>query len=306
IVSGNIISLNDQIGVHLYNLSNTIVSGNIISLNDKGMLLSYSSGNTISDNIISLNNRGIEIISYSSDNTISNNNISNNEYGVMLRRFSNNNNIFRNIISLNSGYGIYIFYPLYEPCNNNLFYHNNLIDNTQNAYDEGNNSWDNGYPSCGNFWSDYSDVDNFHGENQNLPGQDGVGDTPYLVPGGNNKDRYPLMEPYGMTKLEIYIGKYWYYRLPISIMNVGNNTAFNVQWSVTIDGGFILFGRESSNGISRPLLPGEEVTVSSGLILFGFGKIKIMLAAWADNAPMVSGTISGFLFLFFIKINPGG
>jgi hypothetical protein len=33
---------------------------------------------------------------------------------------------------------------------------------------------------------------------QNIPGSDGIGDTPYLIPGRipPNRDKYPLMNPY--------------------------------------------------------------------------------------------------------------
>jgi len=44
--------------------------------------------------------------------------------------------------------------------------------------------WDCG--SYGNYWSDYTGIDE---------DGDGIGNTPYQIPGGNNKDRYPLMEP---------------------------------------------------------------------------------------------------------------
>jgi hypothetical protein len=68
-----------------------------------------------------------------------------------------------------------------------LLYHNNLIDNVQNAYDNtGTNSWDNG--AEGNYWSDYTGKDT---------NQDCIGDTPYEIPGGaGTKDNYPLMKPY--------------------------------------------------------------------------------------------------------------
>jgi len=76
---------------------------------------------------------------------------------------------------------------LYSSSDNNIFYHNNFLDNNQNAYDECDNIWDNGYPSGGNFWDDYmgNDTDG-----------DGIGDTPYPIPSGDSEDRYPLMEPW--------------------------------------------------------------------------------------------------------------
>jgi len=76
---------------------------------------------------------------------------------------------------------------------NNVIYHNNFINN--NAADGGNNSWDNGYPSGGNYWSNYVGVDQYRGPNQNEPGPDGIGDTPYNFP--NDCDLYPFMQPNG-------------------------------------------------------------------------------------------------------------
>lgn len=56
-------------------------------------------------------------------------------------------------------------------------------------------SWDNGYPSGGNFWSNYSGVDRFHGVGQDVLGSDGIGDTPMVI-NANGSDRYPLMSPW--------------------------------------------------------------------------------------------------------------
>jgi len=81
-----------------------------------------------------------------------------------------------------------------SPCNDNLFYHNNFIDNTINAYDECDNLWDNGYPSGGNYWSDYKGIDD---------DGDGIGDTPYNISGGDNKDNYPLMEPWVKEEITV-------------------------------------------------------------------------------------------------------
>jgi hypothetical protein len=80
--------------------------------------------------------------------------------------------------------------------NSNIIYHNNFINNYQNAKDSCTNNWDNGYPSGGNYWSDYIGNDNYRGLIQMIPGSDGIGDTSYSIDDGSNQDRYPFMESY--------------------------------------------------------------------------------------------------------------
>jgi len=102
-------------------------------------------------------------------------------------------NISKNIITENH-YGI-----LLTNSSDSLIYHNNFLDNTIQAYsDEAgySNFWDNGYPDGGNYWSDYSGLDDFAGSDQDQPGSDGIGDTQYMI-NEDNKDRYPLMVLWG-------------------------------------------------------------------------------------------------------------
>jgi nitrous oxidase accessory protein NosD len=76
-------------------------------------------------------------------------------------------------------------------------YHNNLLNNTIQAFDDNQsqNVWDNGYPSGGNFWSDFTGIDNCSGPLQNIcPSPDGIGDTPYTF--SFNVDHYPLIRPF--------------------------------------------------------------------------------------------------------------
>ncbi len=122
-------------------------------------------------------------------NNFTHNIIEKNFFGICL--ISSSNNIFANNTVLNNGYGINITLS-----DNNTFYHNNFIDNVNQACDDGGNLWDDGYPSGGNHWSDYSGADAMNGVAQNIPGSDGIGDTPYLgIVGGTGQDYYPLMEP---------------------------------------------------------------------------------------------------------------
>jgi hypothetical protein len=56
-------------------------------------------------------------------------------------------------------------------------------------------AWDDGYPVGGNYWSNYTGVDQFGGPGQNIPGPDGIGDTPMILD-ANDTDHYPLMTPW--------------------------------------------------------------------------------------------------------------
>jgi len=104
----------------------------------------------------------------SNGNTITFCNITENDYGICV-----DSSLDEHGISSNRIY-------------NSNIYHNNFVNNIQNAYDHGTNAWDNGLE--GNYWDDYNGEDN----NGN-----GIGDTPYNITGGLNQDNYPLMVPYG-------------------------------------------------------------------------------------------------------------
>jgi len=285
-----------------------------------------SSFNIISNNIVFDSCIGINVGDFTKKNNVSLNRLSNNLYGVSLHQ-SNYNNVSKNTISSSLLYGIYMFlaegnnvfrnhlsdnwYGIkvknsqqnvifnnrifknlegIELCCSsgyNIIYSNIFENNSENANDSFFNQWDNN--SVGNYWDDYNGTDD---------NKDGIGDSPYPIPGGDNEDRYPLMEPFGMTELTMIIKK-GLIKFSGIIKNIGNNTAFNVQWKVGIEGGIFVFRRTSSGPVPIPLLSGEEVWFASRVIL-GFGAINLTIVLWADNAPKFTRTISGFLFLFFL------
>ena len=89
------------------------------------------------------------------------------------------------IVNCNAAYNAVGIYA-HETSHGNMFFYNNLFGNTQSqAYDDNVNTWDDG--THGNYYSDY---------NGNDTNGDGIGDTPYAIPGGSNLDHYPKMMPY--------------------------------------------------------------------------------------------------------------
>jgi len=185
--------LKNYCGIYLYHSPyNNLINNRCSNNSTYGIWLSSSSNNTLENNTCSYNpNYGIYLY-YSSYNDMINNTCSNNSTcGIYLYYYSSNNTLINNTIKNNSN-GIDISYS----SNNNHIYHNNFANILTQASDSCSNFWDDGYPSGGNYWSDYTGADNYRGDNQNIPGSDGIGDTPYYIPGGSNRDWYPLMNPF--------------------------------------------------------------------------------------------------------------
>ncbi len=201
-IFGNKISYNGLYGIWLYNATHVnILDNQMLNNSDACILFDFCSNITINHNHIAFNSwAGICIGNHDDNNTISYNLIENTSlwqgseggWGIAIANHEGNilNSIYGNTIANNSAEGIICEFS------NNKFYHNNLINNHPNAYDNGSNIWDNGYPSGGNYWDDYFGVDNYHGPNQNIPGPDGIGDTPYDLPCEYAIDWYPLMFPF--------------------------------------------------------------------------------------------------------------
>jgi parallel beta-helix repeat protein len=216
-ITDNNISFNKVFGISLWdaNNDNLIMDNNISSNTARGILLWRSSLNSIINNTILDNSYGISLVNSaddntiigniillnrdlglkldsSSSNTIADNNISNNRNGIHLSDSSDGNTITYNNVISNTNWGINL-----SSSSNNLIYHNNFIDNLNQSYDDTTigNQWDAGYPTGGNYWSDYGGVDKNHGPNQNMPGSDGIGDSPYKI-NPSSWDYYPLWEPY--------------------------------------------------------------------------------------------------------------
>lgn len=88
------------------------------------------------------------------------------------------------------------------------------------------------------------------------------------------------------------------FKVSTVIRNIGDVDATMVDWSITLDGGIILRGKETTGDIL--VLPaGEEATISSDLI-FGFGKTVITATAECAEGSSDTSTRDASVFLFFI------
>ncbi|MHA2367090.1 MAG: NosD domain-containing protein, partial [Candidatus Hodarchaeales archaeon] len=234
-------------GVYIGSNHNTITNVTIANngvLN--GIFIEGSFDNIISNNII-VDNLYFGIrLEYSSQNTIMKNFVSNVVTNGIILTGSSDNMIFLNTIKECTWGGI----SLDSYCLENKIYHNNFIDNYyDNGVDYGSNIWDDDYPFGGNYWSDYDGEDN---------DGDGIGDTPYLITGADNEDRYPLMIPLGTPEVPIISGP------------IHGKVGEKYDWtfvSTDPDGHDIYYWIQWGDGTSPiewigPYSSGEEVTVS--------------------------------------------
>ena len=158
ILSDNVASNHQSYGINLIGSNNCRIKNNTLRFNYIALKLSHSYYNTIEKNNLVHSSRGGIDFWMSGNNEILMNNISKNDYGVFIQGPSS-----------------------YD----NQFYLNEFIINQLNAWDGiGNNHWDNG--SIGNYWFDYNGTD---------INDDGIGDTPYIIPGSSgSQDNYPIWD----------------------------------------------------------------------------------------------------------------
>jgi len=103
--------------------------------------------------------------------------------------------------------------------------------------------------------------------------------------------------------VDIGIIKGGLFRVTAEIKNTGLAGADDINWKITLDGGLILLGKETTGTIQTIPAGGEE-EVRSGLI-FGFGQTRITVTA---DIPEGSDerNLGAFVLLFFMRVNPSG
>jgi len=106
------------------------------------------------------------------------------------------------------------------------------------------------------------------------------------------------------SKIDMGLIKGGLFVASVTIHNVGEADAHDVDWNLSLEGGFIFWGKESSGTID--IIPaGESVNVSSGIII-GFGQTQYTATASEPYGSSDFRNQGGRVFAIFIHVNPGG
>jgi hypothetical protein len=94
-----------------------------------------------------------------------------------------------------------------------------------------------------------------------------------------------------------------FFKIKTNIKNNGGIDATDLQWRILVDGGAIIGKNTTGEGLT--IIASDEKTISSGIIL-GFGPTQIIVDIWDPIGISDTRKQNGFVYLFYVKVNPGG
>jgi parallel beta-helix repeat protein len=271
-----------EVGVYLDHSNNSLIAETNLNDNADALIVSYSGNCTVRQNVVENNShRGIlatnswnstvggnylyrsgwyGINSNSSANSlVEKNSVLECYYDGIGLADSSNCTVVGNSVENNTVFGIWVD----SSSGNNTIYHNNIINNgIQATVFLATNRWDNGFE--GNYWSNYTGTDFFHGSYQNETGSDGIGDSPHVI-NEANKDNSPLMGRFSEFEAIAGLGK------TFTVSVITNSTVSNLTMATWLSSPnqylqpgqaflqFFVAGENQTIGFSRLAVPKEVI-----------------------------------------------
>ena len=190
---GNLFSDCLYYAVETISSSRVTIRNNIVAGCSYGIVIRFYSPETLIENNTAYGNYAAVLLYQASGGVrVRYDDLSSNDIGIFMSG-TTGSEVVGNRIATNAHEGI----RMESGSTSNTFHHNSMISNAVQVVEEyaNANTWDDGYPSGGNYWDDYGGVDLKSGPNQDQPGSDGIGDSPYVID-SDSQDRFPLMEPF--------------------------------------------------------------------------------------------------------------
>jgi len=90
------------------------------------------------------------------------------------------------------------------------------------------------------------------------------------------------------------------FKITTELINPSTIDVTDVNWSISLDGGFILLGKQKSDQ-NLSIAAGDSTLITDKPVV-GIGKVHITVTVEAPGIDQVTKTVDGFVFLFFIII----
>jgi parallel beta-helix repeat protein len=205
--------------------------------------------------------------------------------------YTTNSTIISNNITDTTAWPIWLF-----AASGNKIFHNNIINSGWPVRIQALSAdvWDDGYPDGGNYWSNYTGVDEKSGPDQDQPGSDGIVDTAYVMD-VSNRDRYPLMKPFELAiniavsnvKSKTVVGQGCTFSVEVTIEN---------QWYFTENCNVTVYVNATAMDTKAVTLLGmSPTTVTFVLNTAGFAKGNYNISAYASPIAHETKTIDNTL-----------
>ncbi len=289
VIENNTARLNVGVGIQVSNSTGVIIARNTLVNNLIGLDVSNSTRIRVSDNAAAKSIIGMSLLN--DDNcTVDENSLLNNTFGLVLQ-MTNDTTLSRNLIVKSQSAGIFLFAQCINntvtanavrnttgfgmlidvSSDKNTMFNNNFHNGTvvpQALDNNETNEWNKTYPTGGNFWSDYTGIDKMSGPGQDIPGADGIGDTPYLLSGtGLAMDHYPLMAPKSLSLPPIALFTFTEnvsvslrMDFDASLSYDPDNEPLEYSWDSTNSGTFTAWSTSSNASFTYPQ-PGDYIVI---------------------------------------------
>jgi nitrous oxidase accessory protein len=239
-VADNLVAENN-IGILLQDVRGCLVERNEVERNEVGVYLEASYGNKILSNRISENGEGIHI----ARNNVSQSIKASDSGGVSIKYTPKTEASILEVSEIG-------FAGAYQ---DNVVSGNELLNNGQNARDDGDNLWYDG--EVGNHYDDFDAID----EGCRDRNRDGVCDSPREIPRGSSVDLHPVASEDAIRRYRSFFGDFELI-LYQSTFSPGEEIHISFKAAENFNGRADLVASESSKVISSQPLSGSKGTVA--------------------------------------------
>lgn len=91
-------------------------------------------------------------------------------------------------------------------------------------------------------------------------------------------------------------------KVSVDIQNIGVVDVENVEWKISVEGGFLRDISFETDNVIVGLDPSDVITVRVDQFIHGFGRVEITVSAYNENLGEITKKVDGFVFFLFVRV----